>query len=351
MKKHLFALAVVPLCSGLAHADNVSIYGIIDTGISYFSNVANSSGGKSSLVKVDTGVSQGSRIGFKGNEDLGGGMSAFFTLETGFNEDDGSLGQGGLIFGRQSFVGLSDKTLGSVSLGRQYDFMANIGAQYAMGAMSPAGSLAWGLHADAAGGGVLNDHVYAGDRTNNSVKYNSASFSGASFGVMYGLGEVAGNNSAGRTVSARGSYDAGPFSTTAAYTDIKNATGTAASRIYGIGASYQLGPWKPFGLVTQVKATGTSLKDTTYELGAVYSLTAAVDLSAAYELQSRNQDIGNAQQVIAMVDYKLSKRTDLYAGGVYNRDKGYKSFPMAGGGVQSTTGVQSILRVGMRHVF
>jgi predicted porin len=355
MKKKLLAAAMLAAgfgTAGMAHAaDSVTIYGIIDLGLTYYSNAPKTGGGSASLLRMDSGIAQGSRIGFKGTEDLGGGLSAFFTLETGFGADDGSLGQGGLIFGRQSFVGLSSKSWGSVSMGRQYDFMANIGGQYAMGALSPAGSFAWGLHADAAHGAALNDHIYAGDRTNNSIKYTSNKIGGFNFGFMYGMGEVAGNNNSGRTVSAYAGYDNGPFSGGLGYTDIKNTAGTDATRMYGAGATYQLGAWKPFGNITQVKSTATSAKVTTYELGTVYALTPLWDVSGAYQFQKRNQGVGNASALIAMLDYKISKRTDLYTGIVYDRDKGYNAYPVYGGGIQSATGNQTAFRLGMRHRF
>ncbi|BEV14422.1 porin [Herbaspirillum sp. DW155] len=352
MKKKLLVAAMLAAGTGMAHAQSsVSIYGLIDLGLTYYSNAAKTGGGGASLLRMDSGIAQGSRIGFKGTEDLGGGLNAFFTLETGFGADDGSLGQGGLLFGRQSFVGLGSKDWGSISAGRQYDFMSNIGAQYAMGALSPAGSFAWGLHADAAHSTALNDHIYGGDRTNNSVKYNSAKFGGFSFGAMYGLGEVAGNNNAGRTLSALGQYDAGAFSGALAYTDIKDSTGSYSTRIYGGGARYQIGAFTPFGVLTQVKNTNTNAKATTYELGTVYALTPLWDLAAAYQFQKRNQGVGNAQALVATVDYKISKRTDLYVDAVYDRDNGYNAYPVFGGGIQSSTGNQSALRFGIRHRF
>jgi predicted porin len=68
----------------------VSIYGLIDLGLTYYSNAVKTGGGGASLLRMDSGIAQGSRIGFKGTEDLGGGLNAFFTLETGFGADDGS---------------------------------------------------------------------------------------------------------------------------------------------------------------------------------------------------------------------------------------------------------------------
>ncbi|MFS8979176.1 porin [Cupriavidus necator] len=339
------------LASGLAQAQSsIALYGLIDVGITYYSNAA-TAGGNASVVRMDSGIAQASRWGFRGSEDLGGGRSAIFTLESGFTVDDGVPGQGGAIFGRQAFVGLRDKTLGTVTLGRQYDFMPTLGAAYAMGAQSAAGSFAWGLHADAANNLALNDHTFAGDRTNNAVKYESSSLGGLSFGLMYGFGEVPGNFSAGRTVSARASYDSGPFSTGVAYTDVRNAAGNASSRMYGWGASYQFGRLKPFGLITQVRNTATGARATTYDAGATYALTPALDFSAGYQYQVRNQDVGDAQVVVAVLDYKFSKRTDVYLVAAYDRDKGYRAFPVFGGGIQSGTGVQTAARIGIRHRF
>ena len=59
-----------------------------------------------SATKITSGVGAGSRLGFKGSEDLGGGHSAIFLLENGFQADTGAMGQGGLLFGRQIYVGL-----------------------------------------------------------------------------------------------------------------------------------------------------------------------------------------------------------------------------------------------------
>jgi predicted porin len=352
MKKHLLALSAMTMCVGSAHADSVTVYGIIDAGINYFSSAIDANGNKASQLKMDTGVAQGSRIGFKGTEDLGGGLKAIFNIENGFNLDDGTQGQGAL-FGRQAFVGLSDAKLGTVTMGRQYDFMVNMGA-YATGAQTVAGSIGWGLHGDGAtgvpGNGALNDRV-SGDRTNNALKYESTKLGGFSFGAMYGFGEVAGSNTAGRTVSAIAGYAAGPLSTSLAYTDVKNAAGTNSVRIYGLGASYQLASVKPFALITQAKDTNTSRKLTTYELGATYNLSPVLVLGGGYQYQKRNLGVGKAQQLNVSLDYLLSKRTDVYTAVAYNNDKGYNSVAMAGGGVRAAGGNQTILRVGVRHKF
>ncbi len=352
MKKHLLALSAMTLCISSAYADNVTVYGLIDAGVNYFSSAVDANGNKASLFRMDTGVAQGSRIGFKGTEDLGGGLQAIFNIENGFNLDDGTQGQGAL-FGRLAIVGLSDAKLGTVTLGRQYDFM-NYLANFSTGGNTAAGSMAWGIRADSAtsatgANGALNDRV-SGDRTNNSLKYESAKFGGFGFGAMYGFGEVAGSNSDGRTLSVLASYATGPLNAGLAYTDIKNITGSSTARLYGLGASYQFASIKPYLSVTQAKDTATSRKLTTLDVGGVYNLTPTLLLGGSYIYQKRNQGIGKAQQLTASLDYLLSKRTDVYTAIAYENDKGYNAAPMAGG-AKAAGGNQTIFRVAIRHKF
>jgi predicted porin len=97
-----FAAAI--LIANAAHAQNsVTMYGIIDNGLMYVHN----SGGQSSQWRMSGGGNvAGTRWGFKGREDLGGGLAALFVLENGFNTATGTLNQGGREFGRQAYVGL-----------------------------------------------------------------------------------------------------------------------------------------------------------------------------------------------------------------------------------------------------
>ncbi|CAH0447293.1 hypothetical protein LMG10661_03359 [Ralstonia syzygii subsp. syzygii] len=111
------ALVVRALASGAAGAQSVTLYGLVDTGIEYVSH-ANSSGNGLVRMPSITGTLP-SRWGLRGAEDLGGGIQAVFTLESGFNTDTGTSGQGGRLFGRQAWVGLAGG-YGTLTLGRQY---------------------------------------------------------------------------------------------------------------------------------------------------------------------------------------------------------------------------------------
>src|SRR5471032_1075549 len=111
------ALVASAICAPTAaHAQSsVTLYGILDAGITYVSNA-----GGSHQFKFDDGISYGNRIGFKGVEDLGGGLQALFVLESGFHLGNGQLAFGGAEFGRQAYVGLKNDW-GTVSLGNQLD--------------------------------------------------------------------------------------------------------------------------------------------------------------------------------------------------------------------------------------
>src|SRR5690349_22274575 len=94
MNKRILAAAVLGSIGVAAHAQSsVTLYGVIDAGLSYTNHAKTAAGGSSSLTKFDDGVAQGSRWGIKGSEDLGGGLKAIFTLENGFSIANGTLGQ------------------------------------------------------------------------------------------------------------------------------------------------------------------------------------------------------------------------------------------------------------------
>lgn len=133
MKTHLCALAVLAALPQLASAQSsLSISGLLDLGL-----VHGSGGVAGSVTKVTSGIANGSRIAFRGREDLGDGLSAVFLLESGFQADTGALGQGGLLFGRQAYVGLSSQRWGALTLGRQYSpsyaAMAQVGDPFNAG--------------------------------------------------------------------------------------------------------------------------------------------------------------------------------------------------------------------------
>ncbi|MDN3098678.1 porin, partial [Enterococcus faecalis] len=110
MKLRFGVLAVLAVAQGAWAQSSVTMFGLIDSGITY---VSNEGGGKN--VKFDDGIFAPNLFGLRGTEDLGGGLKAIFTLENGFNPNTGALGQGNRMFGRQAFVGLESARWGTLT--------------------------------------------------------------------------------------------------------------------------------------------------------------------------------------------------------------------------------------------
>src|SRR5260370_38853230 len=118
MKGSMRLLAALgPVASAAQAQSSVTLYGLIDAGISYVNNSKTATGGSGKLSKVDDGVAKANRWGLRGTEDLGGGLKAIFVLENGFSVANGSFGQGGALFGRQAYVGLAKDDIGSLTPG------------------------------------------------------------------------------------------------------------------------------------------------------------------------------------------------------------------------------------------
>ena len=205
MRKTLLALATLAASGTTFAQSSVTLYGVADAALEHVKAGQNTPPSPATAVKnatrLTSGQWQGSRWGLRGTEDLGGGLKAVFVLESGFNIDNGTSGQGGALFGRQAFVGLGGG-FGTLRLGRQYtptDEVAGLVGTKTYDVLSVAGIM-----------GVANN-----DRLNNTITYVSPSFSGLEVQVQYSLGDE------GATVGARnlqksfnvgGVYKAGPLS-------------------------------------------------------------------------------------------------------------------------------------------
>src|SRR5881392_1186634 len=209
MKKSILALAVLNAVAGAALAQNVTVYGLVDMGL-----VRESGGAAGSVTKLTSGIANGSRVGFKGTEDLGGGYSAFFDLQNGNQADTGALGQSGLLFGRQAFVGLGTP-YGTVKMGRQYSPIDDL-----VGATDPFGNGYAGRLQNVFMKGYIS-------RVDNDVMYNTPTISGFSANLATGFGEVANNPSANRYVGGSAGYAAGPLFVRLAHNSRTNMLVTA----------------------------------------------------------------------------------------------------------------------------
>jgi predicted porin len=312
----------------------VTIYGILDAGLSYVNHSGDSSG-HHALLKYGDSVASASRWGIRGREDLGQGMSAIFTLENGMNVGTGMAAQGGALFGRQAFVGLSKTDVGTFTLGRQYVFSFDyLGHYFATGGTTAGAGYSWHINSlDQLNGGELN----------NALKFSSASFAGWRFGAMYGFsnqaGAFAGAPAAnGQSGSSRGYsfgtlYQAGPFkagfawsfygwpgsSTPAIPVAIANVNPGVlkALRTMGAGASYQVKSTTLYALWTNTMLTPPATAAShlnIYEAGFRSFLTPFLigALGATYSDLAGGVE-GRWKQINASLDYYLSKSTDIYA--------------------------------------
>ncbi len=349
MKKSLLAVAVLGAFAGAASAQtNVTVYGVVDAGIYRADN------GDETTWGLGSGGQSGSRIGFRGTEDLGGGLSAIFTLENGFNADTGTLGQSDSsntrLFGRQAWVGLQGG-FGAVKLGRQY---APIRA--AVESVDPFGL---GLAGNAA-----NVFEVYGERTDNTVNYTTANLGGFVGQAAYSFGEVAGENSAGRHLGLSGAYNNGPLRAVLAYH--KQDLGTPATPSNGdrdtvfVGGAYDFGVAKLHAGYARTKgenAAGATNLDADDAMIGVSAPIGAGTILASYIRRSDDLTPSNDVSQWALgYTYALSKRTNLYTSYAKIKNdgtarlKGFSSSYVANGG--SVNGSDpSVFNVGIRHTF
>jgi predicted porin len=358
-----------------------TLYGLIDEGFDYTNNVK---GGK--VYELQSGYTQGSRWGLKGNEDLGGGLAAIFQIESGFDVNNGKLAQGGLGFGRQAYVGLNSDKFGAVTLGRQYDSVVDYLAQ---------------TTSNGSWGGYLFSHPYDNDNTdntfrvNNTIKYASPNIAGLQFGGTYSFSNDT-NFANNRQYSVGAQYTIGGLLLAAAYLQANNPSATATGainnggdenfvakrlRIFGAGATYGFGNAtvafaytntfvaQPVssGYVGAITpgggATLSSLRFNNFEVNGKYQFTPAFFVGAAYTFTRTDFNASNGKShpqfhsVGIMADYNLSKRTDVYFQGAYQHAGGDKTgsvldvaYVPGADGVSSTSS-QVVGRVGIRHKF
>ena len=189
MRKFVLGGAIA-MAAAAAHAQSsVTLYGIVDVGLSYVNNAqtGRSSAGlrgapQTALTDAHATGMSGSRWGLRGTEDLGGGLKALFVLENGFMVNNGTLAQGGTEFGRQAYVGLSSAAAGTVTAGRQYDPLVDAIQQFS--------APYWAGYMSSHIGDV--DNLANTSRINNAVKYTTPSFHGIRAGAMCSFGGVAG---------------------------------------------------------------------------------------------------------------------------------------------------------------
>ena len=224
MKKTLSVLLVCGAAAQTAGAQsNVQVYGVLNAGLAGVDTIATPSTAApratGARVGLDSGQYTQSRFGFRGSEDLGGGLKAYFALEGGLSLDTGVSGQGGLTFGRKTVVGLSG-TFGEIELGRRKDFSDDIGGLYSsQNRLLPFAGKSHGNNLDRV----------TGERGNNMVYYMSPTMAGFRANLAYGFGESAQSAAIGQSIGFGADYAGGPFGLGFSYWQSKLGNVTASA--------------------------------------------------------------------------------------------------------------------------
>jgi len=352
-KKFCTALA---LLAGTCAADaqsTVTLYGIADASVRFTDGLnASNAAANGSVTAVSSGVNNTSRFGFRGSEDLGGGMAAIFNLESGINVDTGAQANATKFFDRASFVGLR-ANWGAITLGRQTTVLAD-----SMGPVDPLGMRFAGFNPNVSTA-TLNAHglgiefgpsgaTSGAYRLDNSVKY-AGKFNDLTVRAMHAFGEQSGKSSALSSSGLGVAYQTGTFAATLAYTDFKSATDLQLKAYVG-GISGNIGNSKlslTYGS-HEAEVSGTAkTKQTVLGLGGTVPLTTSMDLILAHYRVERTRtakaDDGYNRSV-AFLEYKLSKRTKLY--GELDHTNWQTGFVAAG-----LPGSGNGLSLGLMHTF
>ena len=347
MKKSLIALAVLAASGAAMAQSSVTLFGIVDAGVGRVS-----AGGTSVTGVTNSGLAS-SRLGFRGEEDLGGGLKAGFWLEGGISNDEGT-GEGGgaagpgFEFKRRSTISLMGG-FGEVRLGRELT-------------VGYVNSTAADVFGDNGVGASIGKSHFAGvieTRKGNGISYILPSNLGGLYGqVQYVFGEQPSNatyKKAGDYLGARLGYRNGPLDTAVGFAKGRGASSAADDADqFNIFASYDLGVVKPFiGFNQEKNKAAVEVKYQSYLLG----LTAPVGpgtVRVSYNDVDLKNSGNDAQKFAIGYVYDLSKRTAIYGTYAHVKNKGAAAFGAAPGGLTFTTPAgQNVngYEFGVRHSF
>ena len=365
------ASVIALACQSAFAQSSVTLYGVADVSVRYLTNANANNDGK---LFMTNGAITNSRIGLKGEEDLGGGLKAIFRLESGVELENGQYADSARAFNRAAYVGLSSG-YGTLTLGRQktplFDMLGDTYDPLTVGnyfenAWLPV-ALGAGLYAD------------------NAVKYNGT-FAGLTLGAMYSFGtnytatgaggfsgQVPGHMGAGNMYGFTASYAMGPLSIGGGYQQ-NSDNSSNKQKIWNANAVYTVGAAKLYvgylhstddtgfvdsilqqrGLVSGTDILkGSGRRDDGPFAGITYQVTPALLLTGAfYYDHMKNAAIGggatgsgNRYTGVALAEYALSKRTEVYGTVDFNKVTGAADVELPGRSNQ--TGVS----IGLRNLF
>jgi predicted porin len=329
-RKHL-AAAVVAAFPLIALAQtNVQLYGVMDAAISSEDN------GVARHTVINSGNQSSSRFGFRGTEDLGGGMKALFNLEGGVAIDTGAGDSA--LFGRRAVVGL-EGAFGTVTVGREYSPIAAVA-----GATDITGQGFYGSN--------LSAFNYLTRRLSNSVNYKSQSISGFKVLAAYSAGEQATGLPKSDLKGVGLEYAQGNLYLGGAYhTNNNNVAGD--TKEYALGAAYKFGDFEVKGNWLVADPAAANNKFTQYNLGAAYAMGAGKFFVNLQQNKIENGARANGWNVD--YSYALSKRTNLYTGYARLNNNSLGNFAMNSSSIKLAPGKvgadPSVFNVGIRHSF
>lgn len=350
MNKRILVLAALYAAGGSA-ASELAVYGVMDVGISH-----DRGGSNGDATRVTSGMATQSRWGFKGSEDLGDGLSAFFVLEGGIHADTGIPTQNGTLFGRTSIVGLRGKA-GAVSIGVQDTPLFT--------------TLNTVIDPLRNGIGRSNNLMPPGGfRAGNSILVRSSQWHGISADAMLVAGEAVGNSAIGRQFGGSIGYGNGPLTVRLALHHRSNVSVTApdagAARNWLLGANIDLQLAKvyagygvnrglnssplnsagaPFGGVAPVPSSASN----DAFLGVSVPRGAWTYIATVVHKNDRTRFDQDALQTALYAAYAFSKRTDVYAAHVLIHNSNGAGYT-AGNSEEAGTGNRQ-LALGLRHRF
>jgi predicted porin len=353
--------AALVVSSAARAQSSVTLYGSLDAGLGYVSNLRGSR-----AYIAEQGTLQADRFGMLGIEDIGAGRSVMFRLENGFVTTTGASASNTSFFNRQAYVGMSDPKLGTLTLGRQtdwnFDWLGSVSTAQLLGDFSAfhPGNLD-GL------GSTLPVQL------SSTVKWKSATFHGLTIGALYGFPGASASNTNGRTISFGGNYTHGSLKLVATYSEYRDrllplSNGLALTsfegqtiapgstfnakqmRQMGIGGSYRFERVTLHALATDVRivSSGGSEHFRSIDGGANLRLTPAEEIAAGAWTATL---AGHrwTQWTVANV-YSLSKATQLYADLMFETASGGALANTLGIGTASG-GRQTVCLAGIHHLF
>ncbi|WGS55152.1 porin (plasmid) [Paraburkholderia sp. D15] len=375
MKRALFSGLVMATLSSATYAQSVTLYGVIDTGVEFVNHVG-AKGDTLVRMPANSGLIP-SRWGLRGVENLGGGLQALFVLEDGFNTRGGDISQGGRLFGRQSWVGLSGGW-GTLSFGRQYTMTA-----FALAETEISGPAVYSLGSF--------DNYLPNTRADNSIAYKGK-FGPVTIGAMYSFGrdsagtgnspgqgtcagQVAGDFSQCRNISALLRYDGTNFGAAASYEEQRGGQNAAFNFFDGfapaplgrngkdirtlVNAYARLGGVKfDAGWLGRRVEPGeggpASVRSDLYFAGATYLITPAFEVDGEGFRMVNHQHDTRASMAMLRGAYFLSKRTVAYVQAAYLMNSTRAAYNVSAGGPGATPGVgmnQTGAMAGLQHSF